>query len=240
VTSTRLLAELNLQTVGEIAAISPALLGEIFGAAGQRLRSMALGQDPSPVVTSKSVPTLREEVQLPEDNNHRHQLLGYLYGLVETLGGRLRFQNRCPGDLALTATYADGIQARARERLVATGCEFQLDSVLYQAALRLFDRAVQRRLRIRRLVLSVSHLQPPFGQLALFSWDDPGRSKETSLLQAIDQIRERFGNGAVYYGRTALPVKHQAAALNLSGSKRSEIRRQRSEDKTQGVTKNAH
>jgi nucleotidyltransferase/DNA polymerase involved in DNA repair len=203
VTTTRLFAELNLQTVGELAAVPPMFLGEIFGAAGQRLRRMALGEDSSPVVTPRAVPTIQEEIQLPEDDNHRSRLLGHLYGLAEALGRRLRSQNCCPGELALTATFADGVQARARERLPAVGCEFHLDSVLYRAALRLFNRAVQRRLRIRRLILSVAHLQPPFGQLALFPWDDPARSKEIKLLMAMDHIRRRHGNGAVYYGRTA-------------------------------------
>jgi DNA polymerase-4 len=144
---------------------------------------------------------LREEVQLPEDDNHRHRLFGYLYGLVEALGRRLRSQNRCPGELALTATYADGVQARARERLAVAGCEFHLDSFLYQAALRLFTRAVQRRIRLRRLSLNVAHLQTPFGQLALFPWDDPDQGKEVKLLGAVDQIRHRFGNQAIFYGR---------------------------------------
>ena len=202
VTTARLFAELNLKTAGELAHISPILLSQIFGTAGQRLRSMALGEDPSPVVTPKSVPMLREEVQLPEEDNHRQRLLGYLYGLVEALGHRLRCQNRCPGELLLTATYADGVQARAGERLTVAGCEFQLDSFLYQAALRLFTRAVQRRIRLRRLSLNVAHLQTPFDQLALFPWDDPGRGKEIKLLRAIDQIRQRHGNGALYYGRT--------------------------------------
>jgi DNA polymerase-4 len=202
VSTTRLLTELNLCTVGELAAVPPLLLGEIFGAAGQRLRRMALGEDSSPVVTPKAEPTLQEEIQLPEDNNQRHRLLGYLYGLVEALGRRLRFQNRCPGELTFTAIYADGAQARARERFSAAGSEFHLDSVLYVAALRLFDRAVQRRLRIRRLALSAAYLQPPIGQLALFPWDDPARSKEVKLLKAVDHIRDRYGNGALYYGRT--------------------------------------
>jgi hypothetical protein len=77
-----------------------------------------------------------------------------------------------------------------------------LDSFLYQAALRLFTRAVQRRIRLRRLSLNVAHLQTPFGQMALFPWDDPDRHRETRLLKAMDEIRQRYGNGAVYYGRT--------------------------------------
>lgn len=221
VSTTRLLTELNLCTVGELAAVPPLLLGEIFGAAGQRLRRMALGEDSSPVVTPKAEPTLQEEIQLPEDNNQRHRLLGYLYGLVEALGRRLRFQNRCPGELTFTAIYADGAQARARERFSAAGSEFHLDSVLYGAALRLFDRAVQRRLRIRRLVLSVAHLQPPFGQLALFPWDDSHGGKETKLLQAMDHIRERYGNGALYYGRTE--VRDQTSDVR---GRRSEVKGQ--------------
>ncbi len=201
VTTTRLLAELNLQTVGELAGVSPVLLGKIFGTAGQRLRRMALGEDFSPVVTPRAVPKIQEEIQLPEDDNRRPRLLGHIYGLVEVLGQRLRSLNRCPGELALTVTYADSIQSQARARLTAVGCEFHLDSVLYRAASRLFDRAVQRRLRIKCLVLSVAHLQPPFGQLALFPWDDPVRSKEIKLLQAVDAIRSRYGNQAIYYGR---------------------------------------
>jgi DNA polymerase-4 len=222
VTTARLLAELNLQTAGELAHVSPMLLSQIFGAVGQRLRSMALGEDPSPVLTPKAAPMLREEVQLPEDDNHRHRLLGYLYGLVEALGRRLRSQNRCPGELALTATYADGVQARARERLAVAGCEFHLDSFLYEAALRLFTQAVQRRIRLRRLSLNVAHLQTPFGQLALFPWDDPGRGKEVKLLRAIDQVRHRFGNEVLYYGRTE--VRRQTTD---DRGRRSEIRDQK-------------
>ena len=202
VTTTRLLAELNLRTVGELAAVPPMFLGEVFGAAGQRLRRMALGEDSSPVVTPRAVPTIRKEIQLPEDDNRRTRLSGHLYGLVEGLGRRLRSQNRCPGELTLTVTYADSVQAKAREQFSATGSEFQLDSVLYGAALRLFDRAVQRRLRIRHLALSAAYLQSPIGQLALFPWDDYHGGKETELLNALDHIRNRYGNGAVYYGKT--------------------------------------
>jgi hypothetical protein len=163
---------------------------------------MALGEDSSPVVTPRAVPTIQEKIQLPEDDNHRSRLLGYLYGLAEALGQRLRFQNRCPGELTLTVIYADSIQARARERFSTADSEFHLDSVLYAAALRLFDRAVRRRLRIRRLALSAAYLQPPIGQLALFPWDDSPRGKELELLNALDHIRERYGNGALYYGKT--------------------------------------
>jgi DNA polymerase-4 len=203
VTTTRLLAELNLRTVGELAAVPPMFLGEVFGAAGPKLRRMALGEDSSPVVTPRAVLTIREEIQLPEDDNRRTRLSGHLYRLVEGLGRRLRLQNRCPGELTLTVTYADSVQARVREQFSAAGSEFQLDSVLYGAALRLFDRAVQRRLRIRRLALNAAYLQSPIGQLALFPWDDYHGGKETELLNALDHIRNRYGNGAVYYGRIA-------------------------------------
>jgi DNA polymerase-4 len=202
VTTTRLLAELNLQTVGELAVVAPILLDGIFGAAGQRLRRMALGEDSSPVVTPRTVPAILEEIQLPKDDNRRSRLSGHLYGLVEGLGRQLRSQNRCPGELTLTVTYADGAQARTRERFSAAGSEFHLNSVLYGAALRLFDRAVQRRLRIRRLALSAAYLQSPIGQLALFPWDDSHSGKETKLLQAMDHIRDRYGNAALYYGKT--------------------------------------
>jgi DNA polymerase-4 len=202
VTTTRLLAELNLQTVGELAVVAPVLLDGVFGAAGQRLRRMAMGEDSSPVVTPRTVPTILEEIQLPKDDNRRSRLSGHLYGLVEGLGRQLRSQNRCPGELTLTVTYADGAQARTRERFSAAGSEFHLNSVLYGAALRLFDRTVQRRLRIRRLALSAAYLQSPIGQLALFPWDDSHSGKETKLLQAMDHIRDRYGNGALYYGKT--------------------------------------
>jgi DNA polymerase-4 len=208
VTTTRLLTELNLRTVGELAIVPPILLGKIFGAAGQRLRRMALGEDSSPVLAPRTVLTLREDVQLPEDENRRSLLLGYLYGMTEALGRRLRSQNHCPGELALTITYADGVQAQAREQCSPAGCEFQLDNVLYGMVLRLFGRTVQRRLRIRRLALSVTRLQPPIAQLALFPWDDSHNGKETKLLQALDHIRERYGNQSISYGKTIGIVKN--------------------------------
>jgi DNA polymerase-4 len=203
-TTTRLLADLNLRTVGELAVVPPPLLGDIFGAAGQRLHRMALGEDPSPVVAPKSTPILREEIQLAEDDNQRPLLLGHLYGVVERLGRRLRSQNCCPGELVFSVTYADGVQTRIREQFPADGCEFHLDSVLFRRVLRFFDRALQRRLRIRRFALSAARLQPPIGQLPLFSWDDPHDSKEMKLLQALDHLRNRHGEAIISYGKTSI------------------------------------
>jgi hypothetical protein len=71
-------------------------------------------------------------------------------------------------------------------------------------ALRLFDRAVQRRLRIRRLVLRGARLHAPIGQLALFPWDDSACAKESKLLQSIDHIRQRYGTQAIYYGKASV------------------------------------
>jgi hypothetical protein len=64
--------------------------------------------------------------------------------------------------------------------------------------------------------LNAAYLQSPIGQLALFPWDDSHGGKETKLLQAMDHIRERYGNGVLHYGRT-------------------EVRRQMAEDRRQKV-----
>ncbi|MBW1981045.1 MAG: hypothetical protein JRJ12_07470 [Deltaproteobacteria bacterium] len=201
VTAKRLLADLNLSVIGDLAAAPSGLLETVFGRTGQRLRRMALGEDFSPVTVPEAAPLLRKRMQLREDENRRSRLLGHLYGLVEELGRQLRAGNRCPGALDLTVIYADGVQTRAWSTCAAAGSEFFLDSVLFQTASRLFARAGQRRVRVRGLVLTATQLHHPIGQLSLFSWDDHCCRREEQLVRALDHIRQRYGAGAIYYGK---------------------------------------
>jgi hypothetical protein len=70
--------------------------------------------------------------------------------------------------------------------------------VLFDAVRPLFDKLLQRRIRLRHLVLLLENLADVSTQLSLFASDGP--PKEASLVSALDRIRAKYGEGAVVRG----------------------------------------
>jgi DNA polymerase-4 len=67
----------------------------------------------------------------------------------------------------------------------------------------LFYRSFRRRVRLTRLTLQVSRLEAPTQQLLLFAESASALlPREHRLSLALDQIRTRFGEQAVAWGRT--------------------------------------
>jgi DNA polymerase-4 len=70
------------------------------------------------------------------------------------------------------------------------------DHVLLQAATELFAKLYDRRLLVRLLGVRFSHLVP--GNYQIHLWDDT--EEMIHLYQAIDSIKNRFGEGVLLRG----------------------------------------
>jgi DNA polymerase-4 len=102
--------------------------------------------------------------------------------------------------ISLTVRHSDHVEQTAQETLPHGTCwEIDLQPVLTH----LFYRCFRRRVRLTRLMLQVSRLEPPARQLSLFHESESvvlPRSHRLSL--ALDQIRGKFGEQALSWGRT--------------------------------------
>jgi DNA polymerase-4 len=189
------LSDFNVRSVGELARIPVRHLVLGFGRVGITLSRRARGIDPTPVHPPCRRPFLREEEALASDTNDYPLLVHVLHRLVERGGRRLRRSGRVTGRLSLHLRYADSREVRGAVRLPT---EADLDPLLFDAVRPLFDRLLQRRIRLRSLALVFDHLSDAPRQLTLF--DSGHRPKETSLVSALDRIREKYGEGAVVKG----------------------------------------
>ncbi|MCP3176075.1 DNA polymerase IV [Desulfuromonas sp. KJ2020] len=196
-----LLRELHLRRVGDLAALSLEELRLLFGGFAPLLRQRACGIDPSPVSPPARTPEVREQGFLPQADNDDEALLATLARLVEGCAYRLRQRGQRAGLLVLTLYYEDGVTARRSRRLPSP---VAADTALMDSAEALFYATCQRRVRLKGMRLACRELGTA-RQLDLFAsaGGEPSR-REGTLLQALDQLRQRHGVDVVRRGRTLL------------------------------------
>ena len=148
----------------------------------------------------RKVPRLCVAHTLERDEIDRERLEAILFQQVEEVGWMLRCHNRYPGQLALEIRYADGVTVRNQHPL--SPITTQVDQRLFRVARSAFDRLVQRRIAIRRLVLELSDFAMPFRQLSLFPWEEATLDEDQKIQKAIDAVRHRFGRQAIFWGKT--------------------------------------
>jgi DNA polymerase-4 len=194
-----LLEELNITLVREIASMDMGNLKLLFGRQAIVLHQRALGIDPTPVYPPRVRPTVAEEVTLSKDENDDRRLLGILYGLLEKCARRLRERSLFPGKAGLLLRYTDQIEVI---RQVKLPCSSFWDFDLYKPLKEVFYKACQRRKRIRFMRVWFQDFSSADPQLSLFTEIDSNAEKMSSVTQALDRIRERYGGEVIGYGRT--------------------------------------
>jgi DNA polymerase-4 len=196
----RRLDDLNLRTLGSIAAVSLAHLESVFGTTAGFLRNWALGIDPSPVRQPTEQPAIERSMTIDPDEVDDQLLLGHLYKLLERLCTTLRQQRRVCRRMKLAIRYSDHHEHAAQQRLDhGTFWEADLQPVLTS----LFTRCFRRRIRLQRMILRVDCLGSPAEQLSLFEESEPlVQPAHHRLSLALDRIRMKFGERAVSWGKT--------------------------------------
>ncbi|HJW82922.1 MAG TPA: DNA polymerase IV [Anaerolineae bacterium] len=190
---------LGLETIGELAAASPASLARKFGArqAGDLIRR-ARGLDESPVVVEREARQISQEVTFARDIADRERLRRVLLELSEGVGARLRAGGVDARTVALKLRYADFTTLTRQTTLPEPT---HLDQPIYDAAWRLFQKTWTRR-PVRLLGIAARNLGQPARQLSLF---EPQRDRRERLTETVDQIRARYGDDAIK--RTSLVRK---------------------------------
>jgi DNA polymerase-4 len=196
------LEDLNIARVGDLLRFTAPQMRVAFGGRGDALRCQALGIDDAPVRPPEAAPAVVEEETLAEDSNEEAALLRALFGLCERAGARLRRLRAQVRRLRVTLRHSDSVVARREERLAPPTAA---DLLLFAQAQRICERARGRRVRVRWIELRCMEIARGPRQLALFGPEAfDGRAcggAADSLAEAVDRIRERFGEGAIVSGR---------------------------------------
>lgn len=193
------LAELGIQTVGQIARLPDAVLIRQFGQAGREMGQHARGMDDRPVATERSARSISQEITFDQDVSNQEILTRTLRTMSEKVALSLRQSDLCAGTVRLKIRWPD---FTTHTRQVSLAQPADQDGIIFEAALELLHSIWAKGRPVRLLGVGASRLTPRAHQLSL--WDTPDQ-KERRLLDALDGLRDRYGKDVVQSGRTLKP-----------------------------------
>jgi len=192
----RVLREMGVTAIGQLAALPPYLLRGNFGIMGDVLQRYARGVDERKVGPLPAAKSISRETTFMEDTLDRPFLRGVLCYLSERVGAELRSQGRSARCITLKLRYAD-FHTITRSRTLSQATD--TDQEIFGVGVELMEEALaHRRQRVRLIGIGVSNLAGEGRQLSLF---DFARERLGRLDQAIDDIRNRYGFTAIQSGR---------------------------------------
>lgn len=189
----------GVYTLGELAAMDPALLERIFGKHGQQLWERANGIDDSPVESWREQKSISTERTFHEDIGDRQRLLDKLTELSTLLAYDLRHDGKSTACVAVKIRYPD-FSTQTRQKTIALTAN---DSILIETAHELFGQVYDGRRPLRLLGVRFSELNEGSVQTNLFG----DTEKETRLLAQLDKIRDKFGSKSVVRSVNSRPKK---------------------------------
>lgn len=194
------LAKDGIRLIGDLLALDEKTLTQRYGQMGQRLFSLARGQDSRPVDPGGEAKSISAETTFNFDLSDREALAKELWPLCETVAYRLKKAGLSGGGITLKLKTSD-FQILTRSRKL--GDPTQLAEVIYQAALPLLHKEASGR-RFRLIGVGCHEL------LAGEDADPPellesGRSKAKKVEAAIDAVRAKLGKDSIAKGRGFRP-----------------------------------
>lgn len=164
VTAARL-AEMKVETVGQLARLEETTLVAHFGQHGSEMARMARGIDHRPVVTEHETKSISQEHTFPRDLADLEVLKHHLWRQCQEVARRLEGAELAAGTVAIKLRYADFETITRQMTLDVPTAD---EKLLYRAALALLGRAWQPGRSVRLLGVAARRLSPPPGQLTLW------------------------------------------------------------------------
>lgn len=206
------LADLGIETIGELAQSSPNALAHVLGqAAGRKLVALAWNKDPREIKRHARAHSAGAQSALGKRPAVEGVFRPVLQHLSERIASRLRAKDRPARTVTVRVRFAD---LRSVTRAITLPAPICATAALTEIAVELVrgvlrDHPAEKTLSL--LAISASHMGSADLQLELpFRLADdrvrPGTRKGLALSRAdraMDRIRARFGWGAISYASAA-------------------------------------
>lgn len=201
------LKRMGIYTLGQLAAAPVARLVTVFGSNAQLMHDRAAGLEVSgvaPIDAPEETKSVSNERTFAQDLTERDDIDAALALLGESVGRRLRRRGLAGRTVTVKVKYSYGNGRTIQRRLPhATDDE----NIFVSVARSLMDEIWTEGTHIRLLGIGMSDFRCDGDvQTDLFcEVDERGAvaSSKRELSVAVDKVRERFGSGAVNFGRAA-------------------------------------
>ena len=188
------LSEMGVRQIYTLARIPQEQLFKVLGNNGTSLWQKARGIDNSPVIPYHEQKSIGTQSTFEADSIDTRKIKQLLTSMVMDLCFQLRTQRKLTACITVTIRYSNFETHTRQARIPYT----TLDSFLISKAKELFDQVYNRRMLIRLVGVKFSQLVSGYEQISLYSASE----EQYKLYQAMDRIRNRYGEKAVKLAST--------------------------------------
>ncbi len=208
--SVEVLHKLEIRTIGELAKADPRLLELHLKSHGRTLWEFANGVDGSKVIRERvESKGIGNSTTLPKDATTEEEAKKVLLWLAQSVAGRLRKEKMKAKMVSVEIRYST-FQNVSHQKQISRATN--TDQMIYETACELF-RELWNGQPIRLLGIRSSKLtdQNEPEQMSIFDFQEmmeqetPKNEKHQKLDKALDQIRKKYGEGAIVRGSLKTP-----------------------------------
>ena len=188
-----LLNNMGIRTIGELAKTDINRIISVFGKNGVSFWQLANGIDESQVETEGEVKSVSNEITFDKDTLDTERIYSTLILLCEKVSARLRQDNLKAKTITLKIRL-EGFKTYSRSATISKPTNFS--DVILRRIKQLYDNFEIKNKKVRLVGVKVSHLCGLDSEEELFK--DKGDLKNEEVHLALDKIRGKFGNNAIY------------------------------------------
>ncbi|WP_306550351.1 DNA polymerase IV [Daejeonella sp.] len=188
------LSEMGVRFIYTLSQIPQEQLFKVLGNNGTSLWQKAHGIDHSPVLPYREQKSIGTQSTFETDSIDTHTIKQLITSMVTDLCFQLRAQQKLTACITITIRYSNFETHTQQTKIPYT----TLDSFLIGKAKELFDKLYNRRMLLRLVGVKLSQLVSGHEQINLYSASE----EQYKLYQAMDRIRNRFGDKAVKLAST--------------------------------------
>lgn len=188
------LSDMGIKKIHTLTQIHPEQMNTILGKNGLALLQKAKGIDHSPVIPYQEQKSIGTQCTFKADTIDVDTINNLITSMVMDLAFDLRQKKKLSACITVTIRYANFEDVTKQATISYTS----LDSVLIAKAKELFRQLYQKRMLLRLVGVRLSNLVTGHEQIDLYSESQ----EQYSLYQALDKIRNRFGDKAIKLAST--------------------------------------
>lgn len=188
------LSEMGVRLIYTLSQIPQEQIFKVLGNNGIGLWQKAQGIDNSPVLPYREQKSIGTQSTFETDSIDTQTIKQLITSMVSDLCFQLRAQRKLTACITVTIRYSNFETHTQQSKIAYTS----LDSLLISRAKELFDKLYNRRMLLRLVGVKFSQLVSGHEQISLYSASE----EQYKLYQAMDRIKNRFGEKAVKLAST--------------------------------------
>lgn len=185
----RTLCDLGVKKIQTVQEMPIDMMARVFGKNGIAIWKKANGIDQSPVVQYQERKSMSSERTFQRDTTDVQKLESIIVAMTEKLIYQLRKSNKLTACITFKIRYSDFQTYTLQKRIPYSSADHKIIPLVKE----LYKKLYKRRLLVRLVGIKFSHLLEGGYQIDLFE----DNAKIINLYQAMDKMRDRYGDRAV-------------------------------------------